>query len=115
MDCLRQSEFSGMDGETVQEVHAMAHLTNSNSFSLQDAQYAVRVPRHFWQVNYLACAWATVVAFALHVFAITFKINKDETKINTSRKMALLTSVNDCSLTAIISVREITWNYNTQA
>ena len=76
MDCLRQSEFSGMDGEIVQEVHAMAHLTNSNSFSLQDAQYAVRVPRHFWQVNYLACAWATVVAFALHVFVITFKIHK---------------------------------------
>jgi len=48
------------------------------AFSPQDTQNTVyrQLACHFWQFTYLhACAWVTIAAFVLRVFAITFRIH----------------------------------------
>jgi len=47
----------------------------------------------------------TAAAFMLRVLAITFRIHKDKNEINMSRKMALLTTLNNCSRLCVMYMR----------
>jgi len=61
--------------------HSIAHSPISADFS---PQYTVCHPlcMSLLTGHYLDCAWITTAAFVLGVFAVTFRIDKDESKLN---------------------------------